>query len=301
MKPAPFEYHVPKSLDEALSLLSQHGFDAKVLAGGQSLVPTMNFRLAQPSVLIDLNRIAELFYLQPQNGSLSAQAGGLRIGAMTRQREVERSPLVAKLAPLITETMPNIAHPQIRNRGTVGGSLAHADPSAELPAVMVALDAKFLLRKSNCERLISARDFFVDLFTTALEPDELLTEIQVPALPANTGWAFKEIARRHGDYALVGVAALVTVDDKNQCEQARLVFLSVGNGPVVAEQATQALIGQTPSTKLFQEAAQLASEKDINPTTDIHASAAYRRHLARVLTEHALQAAFERAKNVSAP
>lgn len=290
MKPAPFEYHSPKALDEALSLLSQHGFDAKILAGGQSLVPTMNFRLAQPSVLIDLNRIAELFYIQQQNGD------GLRIGAMTRQREVERSPIVAQVAPLIAETMPHIAHPQIRNRGTIGGSIAHADPSAELPAVMVALDAKFLLRKSDSERTISARDFFVDLFTTALEPDELLTEIQVPALPANTGWAFREIARRHGDYALVGVAALVTVDDQRRCQQTRLVFLSVGNGPVVAEQAAQSLIGQTLSSKLFQEAAKLASEKDIDPTTDIHASADYRRHLARVLTEQVLQAAFERAK-----
>ncbi len=289
MKPAPFEYHSPKSLDEALSLLSQHGFDAKVLAGGQSLVPTMNFRLAQPSVLIDLNRVSELFYIQPHNDA------GLRLGAMTRQREVERSPLVAQLAPLIAETMPHIAHPQIRNRGTIGGSLAHADPSAELPAVMVALEAKFLLRKIGGERGVAARDFFVDLFTTALEPDELLTEIQVPSLPPNTGWAFREIARRHGDYALVGVAALVTVDDKNQCQQARLVFLSVGNGPVVAKQAAQSLIGQMPSPNVFQEAAQLAAEKDIEPSTDIHASAEFRRHLARVLTEQALSVAFERA------
>jgi CO/xanthine dehydrogenase FAD-binding subunit len=292
MKPAPFEYHVPKSLDEALSLLSQHGFDAKVLAGGQSLVPTMNFRLAQPSVLIDINRIAELFYIQPQNGS------GLCIGAMTRQREVERSPLVAKLAPLIAETMPHIAHPQIRNRGTIGGSLAHADPSSELPAVMVALDANFLLRKKDGERMVSARDFFIDLFTTALEPDELLTEIQVPLLSPQTGWAFKEIARRHGDYALVGVAAIVAVDANSKCQQARLVFLSVGNGPVVAEQAAQALIGQTPSPKLFQETAQLASEKDIDPPTDIHASSEFRRHLAKVLTEQALAVAFDRAKKV---
>jgi carbon-monoxide dehydrogenase medium subunit len=289
MKPAPFEYHSPQSLDEALSLLSQHGFDAKVLAGGQSLVPTMNFRLAQPSVLIDLNRVSQLFYIQPHNDA------GLRLGAMTRQREAERSPLVTQLAPLIAETMPHIAHPQIRNRGTVGGSLAHADPSAELPAVMVALEAKFLLRKIGGERWVAARDFFVDLFTTALEPDELLAEIQVPPLPPNSGWAFREIARRRGDYALVGVAALVTVDDKNQCQQARLVFLSVGNGPVVAAQAAQSLIGQTPSPKVFQEAAQLAAEKDIEPSTDIHASAEYRRHLARLLTAQALSVAFARA------
>lgn len=290
MKPAPFEYHAPKSLNEALNLLAQHGFDAKVLAGGQSLVPTMNFRLARPSALIDLNRVSELFYIQPHDGA------GLRLGAMTRQREVERSPLVTQLAPLIAETMPHIAHPQIRNRGTVGGSLAHADPSAELPAVMVALGSNFLLRKSSGERWVWARDFFIDLFTTALEPDELLTEIQVPLLPPNTGWAFREIARRHGDYALVGVAATVSVDDNNQCQQARLVFLSVGNGPVVAEQAAQSLIGQTPSPKVFQEAAKLAAEKDIEPSTDIHASAEYRRHLARVLTAQALAAAFERAR-----
>jgi len=221
---------------------------------------------------------------------------GLRIGTMTRQREVERSAVIAEQVPLLTETMPFIAHPQIRNRGTMGGSLAHADPAAELPAVMVALDAKFLLRRQNKKRWVPANKFYVDLFTTALAPDELLSEIVIPALPPRTGWAFREIARRHGDYALVGVAAVVSMKKTGHCDQARLIFLSVGSGPVEAHQAEEVLNGQTPSAKLIREAAEIAANHDIDPQSDLHASAAYRRHLAKVLTEQALATAFERAQ-----
>ncbi|MFQ5675872.1 MAG: FAD binding domain-containing protein [bacterium] len=289
MKPAAFKYFSPQTVEEALVHLAEYGDDAKILAGGQSLVPTMNFRLAQPSVLIDLNRIEELFYIKKNSA-------GLKIGAMTRQRAVERSESILKHAPLIHETMPHIAHPQIRNRGTVGGSLAHADPAAELPAVMIAVDAQFKLRRQKADRTVPAQDFFIDLFYTALEPDEMLAEIRVPAMPENSGWAFREVARRHGDFALVGVAAVVTLDAKSQCQQAKIVLLSVGNAPVEAAQAEQALIGQKPTPAAIRAAAEISGEKDIDPPGDMHASVAYRRHLAKVLTEQALKAAFEKAK-----
>ena len=204
MKPAAFDYHAPESLEEALALLNEYGYEAKLLAGGQSLIPTMNFRLARPAVLIDLNRIKELSYIE-KNGS------GLRLGAMTRQRALERSELVANHAPLLHETMPFIAHPQIRNRGTIGGNIAHADPASELPAVMWALDGYLKLQSAAGERRVAVQDFFVGMFTTDLEPEEMLTEIEIPAMFPRSGWAFREIARRHGDYALVGVAATVRV------------------------------------------------------------------------------------------
>ncbi|MCB0225653.1 MAG: xanthine dehydrogenase family protein subunit M, partial [Anaerolineae bacterium] len=225
MKPPPFEYFAPTTLDDALDYMADYGDEAKPLAGGQSLIPTMNFRLAQPEVLVDLNGIAELAYIRPAAG------GGVSIGAMTRQRSVERSPLVAEQAPLIHETMPYIAHPQIRNRGTFGGNLAHTDPASELPAVATALNARFRAQSRSGQRWLTADEFFVDLFTTALEPEELLVEIVIPPLPAQTGYAFREISRRHGDYALVGVAATVTLDNNGRCEAARLVYLSVGDKP----------------------------------------------------------------------
>ena len=291
MKPAPFKYFAPSTLDETLALLAEHGDDAKILAGGQSLVPTMNFRLAQPSVIVDLNRVSELFYIQTENSA------GVRIGAMTRQREVERSSLIAKQAPLVHEAMPYIAHPQIRNRGTLGGSIAHADPAAELPAVMSALDARLLLRSHEKERWVSANEFFVDLFTTAMEPNELLIEVELPSLAPRTGWSFREIARRHGDYALVGVAALATSDDRGQCLEARMVFLSVGSGPVETTEAMALLAGQKPTPEAIRAAADTAATKEIDPPSDIHASSAYRRHLAKVLAEQALSQAFKRAEN----
>jgi carbon-monoxide dehydrogenase medium subunit len=289
MKPAPFAYFAPASLDEALALLAEHGYDAKLLAGGQSLIPTMNFRLSQPAVLIDLNRVAELAYLQADS------AGGLRIGAMTRQRTLERSALVAERAPLLHATMPHIAHVQIRNRGTLGGSLAHADPAAELPAVAVALDALLHVRNQHGVRTVSAADFYVGLFTTDLAPDELLAEIVLPPLPARSGWAFHEIARRAGDYAMCGCAATVTLDENGRCSDARLVYLSVGDGPVQAQQAMNSLIGEVLTTQRIADAAQLAGQKDIDPTADIHASVAYRRHLAAVLARRALTDANARA------
>ncbi len=289
MKPAPFLYFAPHSLEEALALLAQYADDGKVLAGGQSLIPTMNFRLAQPAVLIDLNRVAELFYVRQASNQL-------QIGAMTRQRTVERDPLIATHAPLLKATMPHIAHTQIRNRGTIGGSLAHADPAAELPAVALALDAQLRLRSQRGERWMAARDFYIGLFTTALAADEMLIEIALPVLPPRTGWSIQEMARRHGDYAIVGVAATLTLDEQGRCTQANLALLSVGEGPVPAQQAVKLLQGERPTPALLAAAAEATAQIDIDPTADIHASVAFRRHLAQVLTRKALAEAFERAK-----
>jgi aerobic carbon-monoxide dehydrogenase medium subunit len=289
LKPAPFRYFAPQTLDEALSLLAEHGYDVKPLAGGQSLVPAMNFRLAQPAVLVDLNRIAELAFVR------AGDDGGLRIGAMTRQRTLERDPLVATRAPLVHAAMPHIAHGQIRNRGTIGGSLAHADPAAELPAVALALDARFRLHSQRGERWVSAGEFFISLFTTALEPDELLVEVALPPLLPRTGWAIQEVARRHGDYALVGVAAALTLDEAGRCRQVRITLLSVGDGPVAAHKAATLLVGEPPTPALLTTVAETVARDEIDPASDIHASAAYRRHLTKVLTRKALTTAVEQA------
>lgn len=294
MKPAPFKYYAPTSVEEALACLAEHGWDAKVLAGGQSLIPMMNFRLAQPAVLVDLNGVAELFYIRPSTD------GGARVGAMTRQRQVERDLLLAEVAPMIHEAMPKVAYPQIRSRGTLGGSIAHADPSAELVAASVALNGHFLLRSSQRgERWVPAKDFFVGFFSTMLEPDELLLEVKLPAQPRRSGWSFLEVARRHHDFALVGVAAVVVVDMKGLCEQARLVYFSVGDGPVEAHHAAAVLQGQEPSEGAIREAAETAGEADVDPQSDINASGMYRRHLVKVLGRRALTQAFERARRVA--
>jgi carbon-monoxide dehydrogenase medium subunit len=290
MKPAPFKYYAPTTVEEALAHLAEYGYDAKALAGGQSLIPMLNFRLAQPSVLVDLNNISELFYIRPD------EDGGLRLGAMTRQSRVEHDPLVAERAPLVHEVMPQIAYPQIRTRGTFGGSLAHADPSAELVAVTMALNGRLRLRSQAKERWVPADEFFVGLFTTVLEPDELLVEVALPAMPPRSGGAFLQITRRHHDFCIAGVAVLVTLDDKGQCEQARLVFLSAGDGPVNARQAADMLVGQTPTPEAIRAAAEKAASDEIDPGSDIHASAEYRRHLTQVLARRALTQAFDRAR-----
>jgi CO/xanthine dehydrogenase FAD-binding subunit len=291
MKPAAFDYHRPATLDQALERLAEHEGDAKPLAGGQSLIPAMNFRLARPAVLVDLNRLSELGYIR-------SDPDGLRIGAMTRQRSVETSDLVRRAAPLVSEAMPFIAHPQIRNRGTVGGSIAHADPAAELPAVMVALGATFRARGRTGLRAIAAEEFFTGLFTTALAPHELLVEIVVPPPAPGTGSAFVEMARRHGDYALAGVAAVVTLERGGRCRAVRIALFSVGDGPVLARAAAGLLEAQVPSPELIRAVADRAS-RDIDPPGDIHASPAYRRHLAGVLVRRALSRAWERARGAA--
>jgi len=289
MKPAPFAYVAPDSLEGAIGQMVEHGFDAKLLAGGQSLIPLLNFRLAQPAVLVDLNRLTELSYLRTGDG------GGLRIGALTRQSELEHSPEVAREAPLLHEAMPLVAHPQIRNRGTVGGSLAHADPSAELPVVAIALDAVIHVEGKNGRRAVAARDFYVGLLTTALEPEEILVEVEIPAQPPNTGSAFVENSRRLGDYAQAGAAAVLTLAPDGGCADARLVFLSAGDKPMVATEAAQLLIHEGLGDASLEAAARHAAANEIDPTSDIHASAAFKRHLAEVMAVRALRAARERA------
>ncbi len=288
MKPAPFEYIAPTSVEEALGHLAEYGYDAKVLAGGQSLIPMMNFRLAQPSVLVDLNKLAELSYIR------SEKDGELRIGAMTRHHQVEHDALVAEHAPLIHEAMPKIATPQIRSRGTFGGSIAHADPAAELTTICVALDARFRCRSARGERWVPAKEFFLGMFTSALEPDEILVEIAIPPMAPRTGWALEEEARRVHDFALVGVGAVLTLDAQNRCERARLVFLSVGDGPVEAEIAAEMLIGKEVTPDLIRTVAEAVSD-ELEPSADLHASVEYRLHLARVLAKRALERAFARA------
>lgn len=291
MKPPPFEYYAPETIEEALTHLAEHGYDAKVLAGGQSLIPMMNFRLAQPEVLIDLNNIANLAFINRDDN------GGLRLGAMTRHAQVEKDPLVSELAPLIYEAMPKIATSQIRSRGTFGGSIAHADPSAELVAVSVALEGRFRLVSQNGERWFSANEFFLGMFTTQIEPEELLVEIAIPPLPSRSGWSLIEVARRPHDFAMVGVTAVVTMDDQDRCQRSRIVYLSVGDGPVEGHHASEMLSGQTPTPDLIRAAAEKAAAEDVDPSSDIHASAAYRRHLVNILTGRALDQAFQRARN----
>lgn len=288
MKPAPFEYHAPDSIEEALTLVHDLCDDAKLLAGGQSLVPAMNFRVVQPTALIDLNRIKELDYVR-QDGDC------LRIGAMTRERTLEFDPLIAQKFPLLNEAMQYVAHPQIRNRGTIGGSLANADPAAELPVLMLALDARLKVRNAAAERWVEAQDFFSGMFTTDLGTGEMLVEIELPSQPARTGWSFLEVAPRAGDYALMGVAAVVTSNEQGKCQVAKLVYLNAGDGPVNAKGAAGLLQNATVSEKLIDEAATLASQQEINPFGNIHASPEFQRHLARVLTKRALQQALERA------
>ena len=295
MKPAPFDYFAPATVDGALSLLREHGSAAKVLAGGQSLVPAMNFRLAQPAILIDLNNIPDLAYIRP------AGDGGLALGAMTRDSSAEHSSLVAERAPLIPAVMPFVAYPAIRNRGTVGGALAHADPSGQLPAVAVALSARCRVRSKARERWVPADEFFVGFFATALDHDELLVEVQIPPLPPESGWGYRQVERQVGAGALVGVAAVVTLDRQRRCANSRIVLLSVGEGPVRAARAAASLAGQAPSPEAIAAAADLAARSDIDPGGDIHASPAFRRHLAAVLTRQALTDAFGRASKEPAP
>lgn len=289
MKPASFEYESPTTLAETLSLLQQHGEEAKILAGGQSLVPLLNLRLARPDCLIDINRVKELDYIRSVNG-------GLAIGAMTRQRAVERSEVVASNCPLLREGVLAMSHPQIRNRGTIGGSLAHADPSAELPAVMVALDAQLTVVGPKGKRTIPAAEFFVAYLTTSLEPGELLAEVSLPAWPARTGWSFLEVSRRRGDFAMVGVAVTLTLDSsKKKCQGARIVLTGVAGAPVRRPEAEKMLVGKEPSDALFAQVG-LAAAKGLDPDSDIHASAEYRKSVAPVVVQRALRTALGRVK-----
>jgi carbon-monoxide dehydrogenase medium subunit len=268
--------------------MNQHADEAKLLAGGQSLVPAMNFRVVQPSLLIDLNRVQEMTYI-------SEDKKALHVGAMARERQLEFNASIETRTPLLHEAVPFIAHPQIRNRGTIGGSIVNADPAAELPVLMLALDARLKAQSISGERWIDAKDFFAGMFTTALEPNEILVEIELPFMSAHTGWSFMEVAPRAGDYALMGVAALVTLDENGKCTHAKLVYLNAGDGPVDAKDAARSLEGETLSDALMESAAAMASEKEINPFGNVHTSPEFQRHLAKVLTKKALKQAIQRA------
>lgn len=287
MKPAPFAYFDPRTLDDAIALLDEHGMDAKVLAGGQSLVPLLNMRLARPAVLIDMNRVDGLDYIRDDGDAIA-------FGAMTRQRDVERSPLVQEKLPLLHEAMRYIAHPQIRNRGTIGGSLAHADPAAELPAVARVLEAEFTIAGPGGTRSVTANDFFVTYLTSCLEPNEVLTEVRFPVLSKDTGWSFIELSRRHGDFALAGVAATIALSG-GMISDARIGLFGVGATALRAIEAEAILRGQRPDGGLFARAGESAAAAIEEPLSDIHASAEYRRDLARVLTARALAEAAARA------
>ncbi len=289
MKPAPFKYYAPTSVPEVLDLLNEHGYDAKILAGGQSLVPMMNFRLVQPAVLVDINNIPELSGIQ-------VDGKGVTMGAMVRHSQAEQDPLIKERAPLVYETMPQIATIQIRNRGTIGGSLSHADPSAELVVVSTVLEAEFRIKSQVGERVVPARDFFVGLLMTVMEPQEMLLEVSIPALPQRSGWSLKEVARRPHDFALMGVAVVLTLDKKDRCQDARLVYLSAGDGPISAPEAAGMLKGEEITPDLIEAAAEKAAADEIDPGSDIHATVDFRRHLAKVLTRRALEEAYQRAR-----
>jgi carbon-monoxide dehydrogenase medium subunit len=286
VKPPPFAYDRAGSVDEALALLAEHGDDAKVLAGGQSLVPLLNFRLARPERLIDINEVPGLDRLELN--------GTLRIGALTRQATIEGSEEIRDRVPLLHEAIRHVAHPQIRNRGTVGGSVAHADPSAELPAAFAALDAAFRLRSAAGVRTVMSDEMFVTHLTTALAPDELLMEIEV-ALPApGTGSAFVEFARRHGDFALAGAAVLVRLAADGSCRRAAIALLAAGPVPVRAVAAEQAVIGHRLDEATAREAAATAV-KDVKPLADIHGGSDYRRRVLEALVRRGLLLAASRA------
>lgn len=289
MKPAPFEYWAPTSVDEAVKLLSglDDPGDAKVMAGGQSLMPLLSLRLSQPQHIVDLNAVGEL-------SGIAREGDVLTIGAMCRQRAAERSADVAQAAPLIVEALQLVGHPPIRNRGTVGGSLAHADPAAELPAVALCLDAELVTRGPAGERTIPAAEFFTGFLSTALADDEILTAVRLRADGPGCGSAFAEVTRRHGDFAMAGVAAHVRLDGGSIVE-ARIAVSGVGLAPVRATGAESGLAGAPPSEEAFAAAA-AATSAVLNPTTDLHASSAYRKHVAGVLVRRALRTATDRAR-----
>ena len=286
MKPAAFEYVVANSIEQAVEALAQAGGEAKILAGGQSLVPMLNFRLLRPAILVDINRIPGLAFIEDAGD-------GVKIGALTRHHQLETSPVIAKHFPVLSYAMTHVAHLAIRNRGTIGGSLSHADPAAELPMMALLLGAKLHIVSGKGKRTVEARDFFRDALTVDLAEDELLTEIHLPKLPPQTGWGFEEVARRAGDFALAAVAATITTSG-GTINETRIALTGVGPIPVRASEAEALLVGRKPEAKLMTRTIE-AVRAAIEPETDLHASSDYRRQLAGALTGRALAAALERA------
>jgi CO/xanthine dehydrogenase FAD-binding subunit len=293
MKPPRFDYYDPRTLQEALEILDAHQGDGKVLAGGQSLMPLLNMRLARPKVVVDINRIQALSYIRPMES-------GVAIGANARQRALQQENLIAERLPLLREAAYYIAHPQIRSRGTICGSLAHADPAAELPALAMALDAELVATGLRGARTIPSDSFFLSFFTTDLQPNEILTEVRFPAPPKDMAWSILEVSRRHGDFALVGIVAGLAVDQERQAvTDARLIYFGVGPTPIRVKQAERALIGQRPAEAAWDAAARVASQ-GIDPSNDIHATEEYRRAVAATLTKRALRAALGKLKDLNA-
>jgi len=284
MKPPRFDYLAPSTLPEALALLASHADTAKIIAGGQSLMPALNFRLAGPALLIDLNRITELQQIRIESD------GAMTVGAMTRHRTFETDAAVARHWPLLSHAVRSIAHVQIRNRGTIGGSICHADPSAEWPALCLACDAAMVLHSVRGERVVAARDFATGLFGTVLEPGEILTGIRFPAPPARASWGFEEIARRRGDFAIVGAACLIMRDDAGRCSDARLVVFGAGDRPVLAASASAALLGRGLDAPAIAAAA-AAARGEIPCRSDQQASAQYRSSLVETLSARVLRQA----------
>lgn len=290
MKPAPFEYHRPREISEALTLLREIGDDGKILAGGQSLMPMMNFRLAQPAHLIDINFIDGLDYIGSENGAL-------KIGCLARQSQVLVNPLIHQRCPLLTAALTHVGYEQTRNRGTVCGSLAHADPAAELPAALLALDGSLTVARTGGKREIAAREFFQSYLSTAMGGDEMVLQVSIPEQPTKSGSSFIEFARRFGDFAVVGVAALLVLEN-DRIADARIALSGVVDKPWRERSLEEVLIGENASPELLRQVSKQISE-NIEPSSDIHASAAYRRSLAEVLTWRALNEAWNKARKAS--
>lgn len=285
MKPCAFEYLSPQTVEEAIDLLDRYGDEAKIIAGGQSLVPMMNFRLARPEILIDINGIRELEYIKTEGDELV-------IGALTRERDIEQSPVVVEKWPILSKAISFIGHSTIRNRGTIGGSLVHADPSAEIPTALCALNGTLKVLGPSGDKILQPEEFFLTYLTTSLEPSDLLVEVRIPALPQNTGWSFMELSRRSGDFAIVAVGILLLTEAAGVCSEARISMGGVAPTPVRAQEAEALLAGQKITEKLIAEAAQQAAEEtDTEP--DYHASAEYRMDMARVFVKRGLQEAWK--------
>ncbi len=288
MKPSAFEYFAPNTVKEAVGLLEKYEDEAKILAGGQSLVPIMNFRLGRPEVLVDINGIKDLDYIREEGEALF-------IGALTRERDLELSPLVKEKCPILAEAVSFIGHVPIRNRGTIGGSLVHADPSSELPTAICCLDGEMKVVGPTGDRTLASEEFFLTYLTTSLEPSEILVEVRIPTLPQNTAWSFVELSRRSGDFAIVGVATLLFIEDGGVCKEARIALGGVAPTPVRAEEAEALLSGQVITDELIKKAGEEAAEAT-ETEPDYHASAEYRKEMASVFVQRGLREALSRVK-----
>lgn len=287
MKPTAFEYFTPTTVQEALQLMESQGDEAKIIAGGQSLVAMMNFRAARPEALIDINNITELDYLREEGDEIV-------IGALTRERTLEVSPLIKEKCPILAKAITHIGHLPIRFRGTVGGTLVHADPTAEIPVTSVALDAKMKIAGPSGERVVSAGEFFLTYLTSAIEENELLVEVRIPTFPSKTtAWSYVDISRRFGDFAIVAVASILSMDDAGVCQEARISLGGVAPTPIRAKEAEALLAGQKLTDEIIEAAAAKAAESDdVDPDSDYHATAEYRKAMAKVLTKRGLKEAW---------